>query len=157
MYSYYIELKKKLYVAALMLNISFFFPEGRDVRNFTSINAVWIKMRETSGSTSFPPFLWAYATRLQPPRGDAFYDDGRFLEACRRVCDGTDKGWVRVIEARVEGRPRKSRGRAIAKTPFTVADFARGSSSKSRVRVRFVRGNSNCVHEKIDCRRYRRQ
>lgn len=59
-------------------------------------------------STSFRPTI---------PRGDGLYDDGRLLEACRRICDGTDKGWARVIEARVEGRPRKSRGRAIAKTP----------------------------------------
>lgn len=54
--------------------------------------------------------------RLITPHGDAFYGDGRLLEACRRVCDGTDKGWARVIEARIERRPRKSRGRAIAKT-----------------------------------------
>lgn len=39
-------------------------------------------------------------------------------DSWRRVdmCNGTDEGWVRVIEAR-GGRPRKSRGRAIAETP----------------------------------------
>jgi len=57
-----------------------------------------------------------FTSFLRPtiPRGDAFYGDGRLLEACRHICDGTDKGWACVIEARVEGRPRKSRGRAIA-------------------------------------------
>lgn len=48
-------------------------------------------------STSFHPTI---------PHGDAFYVDERLLEACRRIYDGTDKGWARVIEARVEGRPR---------------------------------------------------
>lgn len=32
------------------------------------------------------------------------------------MCNGADEGWARVIEAR-GGRPRKSRGRAIAETP----------------------------------------
>lgn len=38
------------------------------------------------------------------------------------MCNGADEGWARVIEAR-GGRPRKSRGRAIAETPPLITDI----------------------------------
>lgn len=90
----------------------------------------WVVWRILHPSTSF---------LSNNPRGDAFYDDGRLLEACRRVCD---KGWARVIEVRVEGRPRKSRGRAIAKTPVPSPILRGSSSMKSRRCVRFLKGKS---------------
>lgn len=102
-------------------------------------------MRETSGSSP------CTSLRCSLPAATLFTmtdDSWRRVDVC---ADGADKGWVRAwSKPGVEGRPRKSRGRAIAKTRSrTIADFARGSSSKSRVRVRFVRGNSNCVRDDI--------
>lgn len=53
------------------------------------------------------------------------------------MCNGADEGWARVIEAR-GGRPRKSRGRAIAETPLTsrhIGGYLRDGNAHSSYRL----------------------
>lgn len=76
------------------------------------------------------PRWWSLVlAQLEPGRKEAIPTLVAMLftvtdDSWRRVdmCNGADEGWARVIEAR-GGRPRKSRGRAIAETPPLITDI----------------------------------